>query len=292
MYACLYLKAADRMECTIELSPHVVPRSKRRFLRLVWQRYKPSQKETLQQKCFSKCNNTCLYTYVPPPPSRPHLTPLSADVRSSSPFLSLSFCSPDEFPVRLSVPPRSRDFPRGVPFIFVAAHATIASRASRVVFRIDRGKQSGGRAILSCSGMWIAERTDLGFPYKRIGYDSSMSGFPTGVEGRLRPHRLYRVAGYQHPPSFRDFNRPRDFVPVQGNDGQTRPSRSRFFFYPPLSHGGNYEIGAARMGKFRFNREDSRRRRLKSHLTFRQSTLSVRAFSDFTVANGITPKDR
>lgn len=34
--ACLYLKAADRMECTMELSPHVVSRSKRRFLHLVW----------------------------------------------------------------------------------------------------------------------------------------------------------------------------------------------------------------------------------------------------------------
>lgn len=104
MYACLYLKAADRMECTIELSPHVVPRSKRRFLRLVWQRYKPSQKETLQQKCFPKCNNTCLYTYVSPPPSRPHLTPVSPHVRSSSPFHSLSFCSPDEFPVLATFP--------------------------------------------------------------------------------------------------------------------------------------------------------------------------------------------
>lgn len=145
------------------------------------------------------------------------------------------------------------------------AHATIASRARRVVFRIDRGKQSGGRAILSCSGRWIAERTDLGFPYKRIGYDSSMSAFPTGAEGRLRPYRLCRVAGYQHPPYFRDLTVPAISCPSKETTVKVAPVGVDSFYPPPRCRGaGNYEIGAARMGKFRFNREDSLRRRLKS----------------------------
>lgn len=54
-YACLYLKAADRMKCTMELSPHVAFREVEEcFPRPGGSGapYKPPQKKTLRQKCL------------------------------------------------------------------------------------------------------------------------------------------------------------------------------------------------------------------------------------------------
>lgn len=68
VYACLYLKATDRMKCTIELSPHVVERSRRRFLHLV-RHLGISQRgfrkrETHSNRSAFPTVTTCVFTYL------------------------------------------------------------------------------------------------------------------------------------------------------------------------------------------------------------------------------------
>lgn len=62
-YACLYLKAADRMKCTMELSPHVAFREVKdvfRGLAVLARRVSRLRKRPCARSATPMCNNMCI----------------------------------------------------------------------------------------------------------------------------------------------------------------------------------------------------------------------------------------
>lgn len=79
------------MECTIELSPHVVSRSKKRFLRLVCHAISRLRKRPSNRSAFPSVT-TCVYVCFHPPPCAPFASstlyhPLTFCFRSTTSFV-------------------------------------------------------------------------------------------------------------------------------------------------------------------------------------------------------------
>lgn len=181
------------MECTIELSPHVVSRSKRRFLRLVCHAISRLRKRPSNRSAFPSVT-TCVYVCFHPPlrlfrlfhPVPPfnflfsfhHI--LCRTLRNIFTFpslilshdFSLSTISPFSLSIRSFFPyflfPSLRS-----KLVRIYVSSIHSNRGSSRVPRTWNWKAEK-RAILL---YWrMVESTDLGFLYKRIGYNSGMNG--------------------------------------------------------------------------------------------------------------------
>lgn len=168
-YACLYLKATDRMKCTIELSPHVVSRSGRRFLRLVRHGISRFRKRTHSNRSAFPTVTTCVYVPSPPP-----LCP-SILVQPSS-FIAFS-TRKRFFPIRSFILihlsfsfllsfPDSSSFPR----VLVTTGSSIRNESvSRGWCIREQGVSGRNKGKFYRALGWWNERISV-FLYKRIDY--------------------------------------------------------------------------------------------------------------------------